>query len=150
MQEIDIEKIMEEIRQEIRDKGYKEEELDFSDIAVISAKAVTAGYDPEELERQAAYLNANNQNPICFPLSGNPVKVFLQKVMRRCFLFVIFQPFQFQNRFNTSVACFLNQVRNYQAENADLKEQLKKQQEQIDRIEEELKTLHSKTGDIEK
>lgn len=150
MQEIDIEKIMEEIRQEIRDKGYKEEDLDFADIAVISTKTVTAGYDPEELERQAAYLNANSQNPICFPLSGNPVKVFLQKVLRRCFLFVIFQAFQFQNRFNISVTCFLNQVRNYQAENSELKEQLKKQQEQIDRIGEELKTLRSKTGDIEK
>ena len=144
MQTIDVEKIMEEIRQEIRDKGYKEEDLDFSDIAITATKSVSPGYDPDELERQAAYLNANSRNPIYFPLTGNPVKVFIQKVIRRFFLFVIFPAFQFQNKFNTSVTCFLNQVRNYQAENADLKEQLRQQEEQIQTLRRDLEALQHK------
>lgn len=150
MQTIDVEKIMEEIRQEIRDKGYKEEDLDFSDIAITSARTVTAGYDQEELERQAAYLNANSQNPIYFPLSGNPVKVFFQKALRRCFLFVIFQAFQFQNKFNSSVTCFLNQVRNYQVENADLREKVQQQQERLDMLQKELETLQHKMEEFGK
>lgn len=141
MQNIDVEKIMEEIRQEIREKGYKEADLDFSDISVVSTKTASSGYDREELERQAAYINANSQNPIYFPLTGNPVKVFIQKALRRCFLFVIFQAFQFQNKFNTSVTCFLNQVRNYQSENEGLKEQLRRQQEQLDSLQKEVEEL---------
>lgn len=150
MQTIDVEKIMEEIRKEIRDKGYKEEDLDFSDIAITSARTVTAGYDQEELERQAAYLNANSQNPIYFPLSGNPVKVFFQKALRRCFLFVIFQAFQFQNKFNSSVTCFLNQVRNYQVENADLREKVQQQQEQLDMLQKELEALQHRMEEVGK
>lgn len=141
MQEIDVEKIMEEIRQEIREKGYKESDLDFSDIVIDSTRSAASGYDPEEMERQAAYLNANSQNPIYFPLIGNPVKVFFQKIIRRCFLFVIFQAFQFQNKFNVSVTCFLNQVRNYQLENRELKERLDRQQERMNKLERELEEL---------
>lgn len=144
MQSIDVEKIMEEIRQEIKEKGYKESDLDFTDIAVASAKSVVSGYDREELDQQAAYLNANCQNPIYFPLSGNPIKVFCQRILRRCWLFVIFQAFQFQNRFNCSVTRFLNQVRNYQIENENLKDLLTRQQEQIDSLEKELKELRHK------
>lgn len=147
MQNIDVEKIMEEIRQEIREKGYKEADLDFSDIPIVSTKTASPGYDREELERQAAYINANSQNPIYFPLAGNPIKVFIQKTLRRCFLFVIFQAFQFQNKFNTSVTCFLNQVRNYQSENEGVKEQLLRQQEQLDSLRKEVEELRSRLHD---
>ncbi len=150
MQTVDVEKIMEEIRQEIRDKGYKEEDLNFSDIAITVTGSAAAGYDQEELERQAAYLNANSQNPIYFPLSGNPVKVFFQKALRKCFLFVIFQAFQFQNKYNSSVTCFLNQVRNYQAENAGLKEQVQQQQDQLDMLQKELEALRHQMEEVGK
>lgn len=148
MQTIDVEKIMEEIRKEIQEKGYREEDLDFSDIVIDSARGTGVGYDSEELERQAAYINANSQNPIYFPLTGNPIKVFFQKVIRRSFLFVIFQAFQFQNKFNCSVTCFLNQVRNYQLENCELKKQLVQQQERIDKLERKLEELCGKRENI--
>lgn len=147
MQTIDVEKIMEEIRREIREKGYREEDLSFSDIVVDSARAEGVGYNFEEMEKQAAYLNANNQNPIYFPLTGNPIKAFFQKVIRKCFLFIIFQAFQFQNKFNSGVVYFLNQVRNYQSENGELKKQLDQQQKRIDRLEAELEKLNNKSGE---
>ncbi len=147
MQAIDVEKIMEEIRQDIRVKGYTEEDLSFSDIAASNNAHKGYDYSRQELEKNAAYLEAHSQNPIYFPLQGNPIKVFIQRVLRRCLLYVIFQAFQFQNKFNLSVAGCISQIRNYQIENEGLKEQIRLQQERLSMLEEKLEKLQHKVDE---
>ena len=126
MQNIDVEKIMEEIRAEIKEKGYKPEDLDFSDIAVEVAKVnPDGGYNEGEMQGQLAFLNSHYNNPIYFPLQGNPVKVFVQRAIRRALLFVIFPGFQFQTRYNVAAVRALNQVKNYMEEQQKEMDELK-------------------------
>jgi len=141
MQAVDVEKIMEEIRREIEEKGYKEENLHFKDIALNAEEPSGMRYNREDAERQLDYLRFHSDNPVFFPLSGNPIKTFVQRVIRRIFLFVIYPAFQFQNKHNATVTRFLKQSMNYMNENETLKEQLKQQQEQIDRLYQEVENL---------
>lgn len=141
MQTIDVEKIMEEIRREIAEKGYKEEDLHFEDISLSSEEPSSLKYSREDAEKQLDYLSFHSNNPVFFPLSGNPVKTFVQRVVRRIFLFVIYPAFQFQNKHNATVTRFLKQSMNYMNDNEMLKEQLQKQQEQIDRLVAEVERL---------
>lgn len=134
MQIVDVEKIMDEIRREIADKGYKEEDLHFEDIALSAEEPSSLKYSRADAEKQLDYLSFHSNNPVFFPLSGNPIKTFVQRVVRRFFLFVIYPAFQFQNKHNATVTRFLKQTMNYMNENEELKEQLRKQQEQIDRL----------------
>lgn len=141
MQTVDVEKIMEEIRQEIAEKGYKEEDLHFEDIALSTEEPSSLKYSREDAEKQLDYLSFHSNNPVFFPLSGNPVKTFIQRVIRRVFLFVIYPAFQFQNKHNSTVTRFLKQSMNYMNENEALKEQLREQQKQIDRLNAEVENL---------
>ena len=136
-----MEKIMEEIRREIAEKGYKEEDLHFEDIALSADEPSSLKYSREDAEKQLDYLSFHSNNPVFFPLSGNPVKTFVQRVVRRIFLFVIYPAFQFQNKHNATVTRFLKQSMNYMIENEMLKEQIQKQQEQIDRLAAEVERL---------
>jgi len=138
MQNIDVEKIMEEIRAEIKEKGYKPEDLDFSDIAVEVVKMnPEGGYNEGELQGQLAFLNSHYNNPIYFPLQGNSVKVFVQRVIRRALLFVIFPGFQFQTRFNVGTVRALNQVKHYMEE----------QQKEMDELKSEIARLKAMLPD---
>lgn len=141
MQTVDVEKIMEEIRQDIAKKGYREEDLHFKDIALSTEEPSSMRYCREDAEKQLDYLSFHSNNPVFFPLSGNPVKTFVQRVVRRIFLFVIYPAFQFQNKFNATATRFLKQSMNYMNENEALKEQMKRQQEQIERLSMEVENL---------
>ena len=154
MEKIDVEKIMEEIRKEIQEKGYREEDLDFSGIPVENGQ-VGAGrrFQMDELQIQFNNVVSFCSNPIYFPLKGNPIKVFFQRLVRRAFLFVIFSAFQFQNRFNSSVMNFSQQVELFIQENAGLRKQLEDQGRQLEecrlriaRLEESLKQDAADTG----
>lgn len=141
MQTVDVEKIMEEIRQEIAEKGYKEEDLHFEDVALSMEEPSSLRYCREDAEKQLDYLSFHSSNPVFFPLSGNPVKTFVQRVVRRVFLFVIYPAFQFQNKYNATATRFLKQSMNYMNENETLKEQLRRQQEQIDKLSADVENL---------
>ena len=155
---INVEKIMEEIRREIQQKGYTREELRFADVEV-NVKDVDPGerFQKTELLSQHNFINSNYNNPIGFPITGNPVKVFVQKVIRKLTLFVTYPAFQFQNRFNVGVVRFLNQVTHYINENEGLREMIDKQQEEIEMckkqiacLQEEVKNKLKEDMDVEK
>lgn len=141
MQTVDVEKIMEEIRQEIAEKGYKKEDLHFEDVALSTEEPSSLRYCRGDAEKQLDYLSFHSSNPVFFPLSGNPVKTFVQRVVRRVFLFVIYPAFQFQNKYNATTTRFLKQSMNYMNENETLKEQLRRQQEQIDKLSADVENL---------
>lgn len=152
MEKIDVAEIMANIRQEIADKGYTKEEISYAQaLANMDGANLDKCYNRRALRTKYEYVSGHYNNPIFFELKGNPVKVFLQKVIRRIFLFVIYPAFQFQNVFNEGVVDCIRQVRNYIEENEEVKhtpvklarleKQLQAQQEQIDRLQKELETL---------
>lgn len=142
--EINVEQIMTQIRKDIADKGYKAEDLKFVDVVAEQTGQTGTHYSEAEAEKALDYLSFHTANPVYFPLAGNPIKVFFQKVIRRLLFFLLQPAFHFQNVFNTQNAKFLNQTMNYMRENAKLQEQIKAQQEQIDALKQAVEALSNK------
>ena len=115
MQHIDIEQIMAEIRAEIKEKGYTEQELKFQDIALPRIPGKDYGeFDYDELCYEYAQCNKNWNNPMCFPFPpGNPVKIALQKGIRKISKCVFWPIVNYQNTFNRDMVRFQNQVKYY-------------------------------------
>ncbi len=154
MEKIDVQEIMAGIRQEIAAKGYTKEEISYAQaLANMDAASLDKCYNPRVLRMKCDYVRGHFANPIYFELKGNPVKVLLQKVIRRAFLFVIYPAFHFQNVYNEAVSDCIRQMKNYIEENeqvkrmpakmAALEKQVKEQQEQIDALRRELNRLVS-------
>ena len=155
MEKIDVEKIMSEIRQEIKDKGYTKEEISYAQIlANMDSASLDKCYNRRALRTKYDYISNHYNNPIYFELKGNPIKVMIQRLIRRTFLFVIFPAFHYQNVFNEGVADCIRQLKNYIDENdevkytpkkmAKLENLLKLQQEQIQVLQKELEILKSR------
>ena len=151
MQNIDVEAIMDEIRREIAEKGLKEEDLSFSDIPLdIPQTNQGQAYVERELLAQCSYMNNNYNNPIYWPLQGNPVKVFVQRLVRRMFLFVIFQAFQHQNRFNASVVRAVNQIKNYIDESHSVEDAVKAHQRELEECKRQIAELKEQLEALQK
>lgn len=152
MEKIDVEKIMSEIRQEIKDKGYTKEEINYAQmLANMDNANLENCYNRRALRTKYEYISTHFTNPVYFELKGNPVKVLLQRIIRRFFLFVIFPAFHYQNVFNEGVVDCIRQLKNYIEENeevkhtpikiAKLESQIQSQQEQIEMLQKEIEAL---------
>lgn len=119
---IDIEKIILEIREEIRTKGYIEEKLDFDRIPI--KRAVSASlldvkeFNMEELLQSVAeinqyyYIEPYKELKSTRPMIG-PIIVFIKKIIRKLIKFYI-EPVVFEQRnYNASVVCCINQMVKY-------------------------------------
>lgn len=149
MQKIDVEQIMAEIRAEIKEKGYKEEDLKFQDIPIPSMPGTDDGkFNRAQLQNQINACNKEWNNPMCFPFPGNnPVKKLFQKTVRKVSKCVFWPIVNYQNKFNQDVVRTLNQLKyyvdadelKYTARKKQMVEQVKKQtEEQIEQLYEEL------------
>lgn len=155
---IDVTKIMEGIRAEIKEKGYNSDMLSFADVPLESDTEYTAErFDTDILHGSVQYLNANHTVELERELSGNPVRVLWNKLVRRMIRFYIKPYVTAQNSLNASMAQAQSQVELYiqesrmystkalldrievlelQQKNAKL--QMEQQQAQIARLQEKL------------
>lgn len=115
MEHIDVEQIMKEIRAEIVEKGYMEETLKFQDIPVPKMQGKDYGeFDYGELCYEYSQYNANWNNPMCFPFPpSNPIKIIIQKIIRKISKCVFWPIVNYQNIFNSNIVRFQNQVKYY-------------------------------------
>lgn len=141
MENINVEEIMKEIRKEIQEKKYREEELKFADLEADEKLGEVSFFQMDELQMQFDELASHCNNPVYFPLPGNPVKVFVQRIIRRLLLFVIFPAFQFQNHFNKGTVNCLNQIELYIRESSGLKKQVADQQKQLEDCQRQINLL---------
>ena len=147
MQEINVEKIMSEIRRGIEEQGLREEEIEFA--LSINGRNGEKGwnygaenvYSVQIMEENSQYINNHHNNPIFFPLQGSSFKVMVQKIIRKFTRFIIFGPFQYQNSFNLAVSrcieqinCYINEQERDKQQILDLQKQLSKQQEMIEEL----------------
>lgn len=155
MEKIDVGEIMAGIRQEIAEQGYTDEEISYAQaLANMDAASLDKCYNRRALRTKYEYISEHYNNPVFFELKGNPVKVFLQKTIRRAFLFVIYPAFHFQNVFNEGVSDCIRQIKNYIGENEEIKHtpvkiarlerQVQSQQEQIAKLQKELEALKTR------
>ncbi len=135
---IDIEQIMEEIRQEIKDKGYTSEMLSFKDVdGRDKLRGKTSGkiFDREELQEKIYLANMRMNVPWYYATEGNPLAVLAKKVIRKLIRFAIIPITETQNAYNEAAAQSLSQLLAY----------VEEQDQTIKKLEERILALEEKT-----
>lgn len=134
--EINVEEIMEQIRQNMKDRGYDKEPLSFDDIE-FSKNSIYGreGYNSDFFQKELEYLNQNWNNPCHVPVtSSNFVFAFIKKVIRKCTYFIILPIINFQNAYNASNTRCMNQIKEYMVE-------IEKYKLRIETLEQEIESL---------
>lgn len=142
--EINIEKIMEEIRSEINARGEKEDMLSFDEIPYETFSVNT--YDTFSMKSFEENINLSNQRFLVNayrPLSGNSVSIFIKKIIRKLTKFYIEPIVEEQNNFNVSILRAVNSVFSY------VKEQ-RSNDETIKELKDNLKLMEIKLNFIQK
>ncbi len=107
---INIEEIMAQIKREIEEKGLTPDMLSFEDVPYKKPVQVSAetGTSLSAADEALAYVNAHHYIQPYKPLAGNPIKVFIKKVIRKLTKFYV-EPVVFeQNSFNAAAVNVLN------------------------------------------
>lgn len=145
MQNINIEDIMAEIREEIRNKGYKDDEIQFGEILLSS---VATPYNmqayKEELEKMANDRMVLSYRDISSDRPGlGTIVTFFKKIVRRLTAFYIEPVVDDQNKFNEEAVNLFAQALNKFAEDdekiSELERQLYDCKKQCMALEEKLK-----------
>ncbi len=133
VEKIDVEKIMDEIRQEIREKGYDASMLSFQD--VDGEDELPLGQEEkfrlEELERRVQEASLHAEVPWYYQAEGGlPVRL-MKKVIRKLIRFAYVPIVENQNRENQLLAQSLRQLLAY----------VKEQQERVEILEKRLEAV---------
>ncbi|MCD7716301.1 MAG: hypothetical protein LUI39_07605 [Lachnospiraceae bacterium] len=138
MSEIDIEKIMDEIREDIRRKGYADDTPSFEEIE----NPEQAGYQYSEAEYQAILQEVNaNYNIVWYrELEGGFPARFLKKVIRKLTSFLGVPAVVDQSNYNALVTREFNQLSGY----------IQAQKDELDRCHQEIALLTDKVEALEK
>lgn len=159
MQEINVEQIMKEIREDISEKGYTAAEMSFARaLANMDSASIENAYNKSALRTKFHYLSTHYNNPIYFELPGNPIKAFFQRAVRRVLFFMIFPAFHFQNVFNEAVSDCIRQIKNYIDENDEVRhapvrltraeEEIKRQQALLEKQQEQIQNLQARMSEL--
>lgn len=136
MYTIDVEKIMEEIREDIKRKGYVDDFPEFEDTFYKIAPSHKGIFDVTEYQEQIQYLNENWNIPVHRNFSGQgtvgKIKVIIQKGVRKCIKFYVRPIIDDQNKFNARVTSSFNIINLYIAHMQEENEALKKRIEQLE------------------
>lgn len=124
MQEIDVEKIMEEIRAEIKEKGYTEEILKFDDVTLYEPIG-----DRDDLKNDFSTAIAQLRNVAFIPWH-RPVPIgikgLIKKVIRKCTGFIIAPITEDQTNYNQTVINVFEKMEAFiQIQNAEIEKQEK-------------------------
>lgn len=133
MKVIDVEKIMEEIRAEIKEKGYTNDLPDFVDVSCTISPSHKGLFDKAEYREDIQYLNEHWNVSAYRPLVGNGIKVFIQKVIRKCTKFYVEPIVREQNGFNAKATTAFNILNLYIEKMQEENELLKKRIEQLEK-----------------
>lgn len=138
--DINIEEIMEEIRQNIKERGYDKEPLSFEEIEMPQAVLQQGeGYHADVFLSELDFMNHNCLNQFHVPVAGrNPFSIFVKKVIRKVTRFIVLPLVNFQNAYNVSNLRCMNQMKEYMAE-------LEEYKVKIDKLEKELKEMKNKS-----
>ncbi len=110
--EINIEKIMNDIKTEIKEKGYTADMLSFEEVTNLSVVSVD-GFDSNAFSGVVSYMNTSYNVPITRPLSGNPIIVFIKRVLRKLTRFTLRPIVEHQSEYNCYSAKAFAMMENY-------------------------------------
>lgn len=136
IESIDVIRIMEEIKKEIKEKGYMDDLPEFSDIFYTMPPSRKGIFDIEEFEAEVQYLNEhwNISAYRQLPKWGRAgeIKVFIKKVIRKCVAFYIEPIVKDQDYFNEKITSSFNILNLYIAQMRAENEELKKRITQLE------------------
>lgn len=105
MMEIDVEKIMQEIREELKNNNWE----DIPDFESVPLRAVSgiAG-PPGGFEQEIDAMNRTKELVYAWPLSPKPIRHLVQRVIKRSLKFLFIQLMWQQNEFNAHAVRAMN------------------------------------------
>lgn len=138
--DINIEEIMEEIRRNIRERGYDKEPLGFDEIKDADALSEKETFHMDVLVQETEYLRCNWNNTLQLPLTARNkllrhIKAFIFRAIRP----ILFPIVNYQNAYNMSNARCVNQLKEYVI-------QLEQYKEQLESLQQQVRELREKTG----
>lgn len=122
--QINIEIIMEEIRENIKNKKYPREALDFEFVMRVEAPK---SFDADEFRTALQAIGCNMDLRYDEPIQGNGI--FIKRIIKKLNQFYIKPLLEKQNRSNSDMLALINQMGNY------ILQSEKKMQEYESRIE---------------
>ena len=136
---INIEEIMQQIRAEIKEKGYSADMLSFQDVECPAEKE-NFHYDEKECLDIVNCVNRDSHIPWTGELNQGGVKAFVKKIIRKLTGFLIAPIVERQNQFNSDVTRSINQFMGY----------MEQQNEKIENYERDIGLLEEKIAELQK
>ncbi len=118
---IDVEKIMERIRQEIKDTGADKIPLSFEERKTDRIEDTAVDSDGSRLDEAVKYISYNYEVQPYQQLTGNPVKVFIKNAIRKTASFFFLPVVGQQNTLNFNYFLVSEAVRDQKKEIEELK-----------------------------
>ncbi len=137
--EINIEEVMNEIRAEIKEKGYTSDMLSFEDVVRHSSVAVDAVSATEDLRSAVFYIGTSHIVPESVPVSGNAIVRLVKRVIRKLCRFYVKPIVMTQNEFNALCVRALNDINAYIEENS--KTNVTELENKVNMLENKLETV---------
>lgn len=100
---INVEQIMQDIRNEIKEKGYSSSDLSFDDQWKIQETEIQGNDVKQELYALLNELERTRYIAYYRELNGNPIKIFIKRVVRKLNAFLLIPIVDEQNMFNENV-----------------------------------------------
>lgn len=122
---VNIEEIMEQIRKDIEQKGYKDDILDFDDMIVSTGNLEDNEYfSTDLLDKDIEYVNQHWNIPIYNSLNSDKAISFIKKVIRKSIQFFVVPIAENQNEFNASIVRCLNMIKQFINKQGDIENRL--------------------------
>lgn len=135
--EINVQEIMDEIRQEISDHGFTNDQLSFTDVPVSdqedSLVSDSATYSSQNFLNAAHQMHLTAKVELWHPLYGNSLLQFIKKVIRRLVRPVLLPVIEDQNSNNQASVSAILEVGSYLRENDKAIKQLREKIEQMEK-----------------
>ncbi|MCC8050004.1 MAG: hypothetical protein LIO99_13620 [Clostridiales bacterium] len=138
MSKIDIEEIMSEIRQEIKDKGYSDEMIVFGEIE--NGDQIDCQYSEEVFLTLLREMNEKNNIEWYRELEGGKLSRILKKVVRKLTSFLGVPVVVDQSCFNADVAHGFSQLAGY----------IHEQKDEVDKCRQEIALLEDRIEELQK
>lgn len=146
IQSVNVEAIMAEIQEKIKERGYSADMLSFDEVTAdaeiqngVTGNAIE--YNANEMNQFLQFAAASHNIPYYEPFQGNKIKVFVKRVVRKLMAFQMHPLRERQNHFNYQI---LQSVRLLEAHVTELENALLKKEAMISDLEECIKALENK------
>ena len=131
MSEINVEAIMDEIKSNIKENGIDKQPLSFAEEASGHSAAPASSGD---LNAAVQYISYNYELNPYQVYTGNPVKVFIKKAIRKVANFFVIPIVVQQNAVNANFAVVCDAVREQKEEIENMKQVLEEINSKIDKL----------------